>query len=292
MLRQRAISSVFVVGLTLGPAIVGRVVFTLFIAAVLGLALRETYAMFRHAGHRPLDAAGYAALGSFLVAALFGGWERWGGALTTATVLLPLLAILFRPDHRGALTDWTITVAGALYIGLPAAHFFLLRDLGGPLPSFLAVVDAAGGGWQYRLGADLDTTLGLGWYLTAQVITWLTDSGAYLVGRRWGRRKLAPAISPGKTVEGTCGGLAAGAAIAALCAYTFGLPVTLPQALVVGVVLSGVGQLGDLAESLLKRQAGIKDSGTLIPGHGGVLDRIDSLLIVIPAAYYLARLLG
>ncbi len=289
MLRQRAISSIFIVGLTLGPAMFGRSIFTALIAAILALALRETYGMFRHAGHRPLDWAGYGALALFLAAAFSRGWERWGAGLITAVVILPLFALLFRAEGRNALADWALTVTGALYIGLPAVHFFLLRDLAGPLPSFLERVDEVGR-WQYR--EFNQTTRGLGWYLTAQIVTWLSDTGAYAAGRRWGRRKLAPAVSPGKSVEGALGGLVAGALVAWLCAYAFGLPLGPLQALGVGATLSIVGQLGDLAESLLKRQVGVKDSGTLIPGHGGVLDRIDGLLVVVVVAYYLARLLS
>jgi phosphatidate cytidylyltransferase len=135
------------------------------------------------------------------------------------------------------------------------------------------------------------TALGLGWYLLAQIVTWLTDVGAYLVGRSIGRHKLAPAISPGKTIEGGLGGLILGALAALACSVAFGLPLHPLVALAIGALLSAIGQAGDLAESLIKRQAGVKDSGSLIPGHGGVFDRIDSLLVVVTVTYYLARVL-
>ena len=286
-MRQRAVSSVFIVGLTLGAAILGRLIFALFIAVFLGMALRETYAMFRRAGHRPVRLIGYALVAALTAFALIHHWADWGAALITGAALLPLLILVFRRDHRGALTDWALTVAGALYLALPAAHFVLLRGLDGALPSFVDRLDALGT-WQLR--GDGDTARGLGWFLLAQVVTWLTDTGAYLVGRRWGRHRLAPAISPGKTIEGTLGGLAAGAVAAWLCAVAFALPLPALAAPVVGALLSAVGQLGDLAESLLKRQVGVKDSGGLVPGHGGILDRVDSLLVVAVATYYLALL--
>jgi phosphatidate cytidylyltransferase len=287
-MRQRTISSVFIVALTIVPAFFGRYIFAVLVAAVTALALHELYRMFRHTGARPLDWAGYLALASLLAAALSGRWAGWSAGIVVATVLLPLLVVIFRADHRGALTDWALTVAGGLYIALPAAHFVLLRELAGATGTSLDRVDASGA-WQYSGGAVL--ALGLAWYLLAQIVTWLTDVGAYLVGRTWGRRKLAPVVSPGKSVEGALGGLVGGALAAWGAAAAFGLPVAPLAALAGGAVLSALGQLGDLAESLLKRQAGVKDSGTLIPGHGGILDRIDSLLFVATATYYLARLL-
>jgi phosphatidate cytidylyltransferase len=288
VLRQRAISSVFIVALTLGPAIAGRYIFTALVALIFGLIIHEFNTMLRHAGHRPLPGFGYVVLVALLGAGVLGLWDRWAAALVTGVVVLPLIAIMFRRDHQGALTDWALTVVSSLYVALPAVHFILLRDLTGSLNSFLDVIDETGG-WQYRAGVA--TTLGLGWYLLAQVVTWLTDVGAYIAGRRWGRHRLAPAISPGKTVEGALGGLVLGGAAATLCALAFGLPIGPIEGALVGVVLSSLGQLGDLAESMLKRQAGVKDSSSLIPGHGGIFDRLDSLLVVATATYYLARAL-
>lgn len=289
MLRQRAISSILIVALTLGPAIAGRYIFTVLVTIIFGLIIHEFETMVRRAGHRPLFGFSYAALITILGAGVLQLWARWAETIITAIVLLPLLGIIFRRDHRGALTDWALTIGISLYVALPAVHFILLRDLPGPLFSFLDEIDRTGG-WQTQ--ADALTTLGLGWYLLAQCVTWLTDVGAYAAGRRFGRHKLAPAISPGKSVEGAIGGLVLGALTAMLCVFVFGLPVALPLAAVIGLVLSCLGQLGDLAESLIKRQVGVKDSGTLIPGHGGVFDRLDSLLIVATATYYLARIVS
>ena len=154
------------------------------------------------------------------------------------------------------------TLAGSAYVGL--GFGFLIE---------LWLADGAGTrGW---LG-DLPV-----WLLLALVPTWVADSVAYLVGSRIGRRKIVPSISPGKTWEGTLAGFGAAAVVALLIAVSAGLR-TGPS-LLVAVLVGPVGFAGDLFESAIKRVAGAKDSGTLFPGHGGVLDRIDSLIFVAPA---------
>lgn len=118
--------------------------------------------------------------------------------------------------------------------------------------------------------------------LFALTLTWVADSGAYFAGRRWGRRKLAPAISPGKSIEGVYGALAGAALWGALLAWYAPEIASAPVLILFCLIVCAVSVVGDLFESLLKRQAGIKDSGNLLPGHGGVLDRIDSLTAVAP----------
>lgn len=287
-MRQRAISSIVVVLLTVSPVLFGRSIFAVLIALVIGIALREFNAMMRHAGHQPVAWVGYPATGALLLAAFSHQWERWGATIITGAIVLALIGLIFRADQRGSLTDWALTVAGMGYLGLLGAHLILLRDLPGSLDSFVERLDTVGR-WQDRAG--ISTALGLGWYLLAQIVAWLCDMGAYLVGRTWGRRKLAPEISPGKTIEGGLGGMVLGALGALACAWAFALPLHPLAALVAGALLSMIGQLGDLAESLIKRQAGVKDSGSLIPGHGGIFDRFDSLLLIAAATYYLARIL-
>lgn len=121
------------------------------------------------------------------------------------------------------------------------------------------------------------------WLLTALMLVWAADSGAYFAGRRFGRHKLAPRISPNKTVEGLIGGLLAGLAVAVVFGLLAGLPPAhLPRLLLVSALAVLASVLGDLFESLLKRHAGAKDSGNVIPGHGGVLDRIDGVLAALP----------
>jgi phosphatidate cytidylyltransferase len=125
--------------------------------------------------------------------------------------------------------------------------------------------------------------------LAVLVLVWIADSAAYFVGRAWGRRKLAPSISPGKSWEGALGGVVAAVAYAIICG-TFLWGNAWPAYLVAAVVLAAISIVGDLFESAAKRQAGVKDSGTLLPGHGGILDRIDSATAVLPIAALLLSL--
>ncbi len=179
----------------------------------------------------------------------------------TAGVLASLLLLIAAnavPEH---LNDWGLGLAGLLYVGLLGQHAVALRELDD----------------------------GRNWLFLAIFTTFATDTGAYAVGRLLGRHKLAPRLSPAKTIEGAAGGLIAGA----IAAWGLGLLLDLDQPavamLALGAAAAVAGQAGDLAESLIKRSAGVKDMGTIFPGHGGVLDRLDSLLFVIPLVYYAVR---
>ena len=131
------------------------------------------------------------------------------------------------------------------------------------------------------------------WLLAALALVWAADSGAYFAGRRWGRRKLAPTISPNKTLEGALGGVVAGVVVALAFGSLAGAgPATWPALALVALVAVLASIVGDLVESLLKRQAGVKDSGDLIPGHGGVLDRIDGVLAALPVFAIGKEILG
>lgn len=172
----------------------------------------------------------------------------------------PLLWSLSRERHARGPEVWAYSAAGALYVGWPLAHIELLRLLPG--------------------GRD--------WLILAIACTWATDTGAYIVGSVLGKHQLAPRVSPAKTVEGAIGGLALTVVVGLLVEAIVGLRVALWGGALVALALSVVAQLGDLAESHVKRLAGAKDSGNLIPGHGGLLDRIDGLLWAVVATYYIA----
>jgi phosphatidate cytidylyltransferase len=183
--------------------------------------------------------------------------------LLLAVMVVTLSIQLFRKDLVQPTVDWALSLAGGLYFGWLLAHFVYLR----------------------RLPA------GLAWILAALLVTWACDSGAYFVGRAVGRHKLCPRLSPGKTWEGIAGGLLGALAAGALVGWLgmrFLGGVGLVPGLMLGLVVSVVSPFGDLVISMMKREVGAKDSGTLIPGHGGILDRTDSLLFVVTAAYYLA----
>jgi phosphatidate cytidylyltransferase len=302
MLHLRILSALVLIPLVLFVVALGEPWLVLLVALAVGLALDELYRLFAAAGHRPVRWAGLLSA-AFLVLAAFtapAGESGCGctlrlpgaglvqlpatitpsvgtGAALAASVLVTLIAQLLRRDRGGALTDWALTLAGAVYVGWTFSHFVLLRELNTPQfsPPF----------WQ-ALGAP-DLGSGAWWLLTTFLLVWLGDTAAYFVGSRWGRHKLSPAISPKKSWEGAAAGLLASVGTAVGLVPLLGLPLSYPVAAVLGALAGVVGPVGDLAESLLKRQAGVKDSGTLIPGHGGILDRADSLLFVVPVVYYL-----
>lgn len=179
--------------------------------------------------------------------------------------------------------DWS-TQAIFLFAALSTIVIFLSADLGRGTTNTTVMFF----GVFYVFGAmKTGYLLGLKspWLLLAALaLNWVGDSGAYYVGRSWGRHKLAPGISPGKTMEGAAASLLLATLFAAILMPRT-LPMTIGMAAVLGIIGNVTGQLGDLAESALKRGAGVKDSGTLLPGHGGMLDRIDSALFTLPAIY-------
>jgi phosphatidate cytidylyltransferase len=188
------------------------------------------------------------------------------GLLFTLTLLGLVFAILllFRFNEiRQAATETALLLMGFFYVPLLLTHLSLLRG----------VPD------------------GVQWIFLLMVIVMASDTAAYYVGSTLGRRKLYPAVSPNKSVEGALGGLAGAIAGAFLSRATFFPGLTLLDCLAIPLLLGGLAQLGDLFESLLKRSCGVKDSGRIIPGHGGILDRLDSILFAAPAAFYYAYLI-
>ena len=180
--------------------------------------------------------------------------------LLTSAVVLSLIGLLSRRQKEGAFTTWAWTIAGILYIGWLLSYLVALRGLDG----------------------------GRNWIFFALFTTWASDTAAFVIGRKLGGHKLAPNISPGKTWEGTMGGIL-GAIIMSILFFTptpFRLPLVYWQAIGLSVLVSIFGQVGDLVESLLKRNMGVKDSGTLLPGHGGILDRMDSIIFAGIVVYY------
>ncbi len=203
----------------------------------------------------------------------------------SAVVLAPLARGITSDQYPEALVNAAMTSLAVLYLALPLGAAGLLRGMSGEaLRGWLqAVANFVG---------SPDTSLGLAWFLWSLSVTWLTDTVAYLFGSRFGRTKLAPRLSPGKTREGALAGLCAGSLTSVVGAALFGLPLSLWLALPAGLLLSLIAQIGDLAESLIKRAVGIKDMGHLIPGHGGLVDRIDALLFTLPLTLALATLVA
>jgi phosphatidate cytidylyltransferase len=268
VLRLRFLSAFVGVPVLLLLAVVGG---GWYVAAVVGgavVATLEVFAMLAAAGFRPATPLGVGLSAAIVLDALTAD-VRVMPAILVVAMLLGLLLMMARADSTGALVDWALTLAPAIYVGGTMHYFIPLRAL-----------------------ED-----GLFWILAVLVCTWVCDITAFFVGRRWGAARLAPRISPGKSVEGAVGGLV-GAVVAAIVlgplltailgATGLGTvgPLSVLRLAGLGLVIGVCAIAGDLMESFIKRQCGAKDSGALIPGHGGVLDRIDSVLLAVVGAYY------
>ena len=225
--------------------------------------LLELYALARSRGGRPQPIIGALTGGAVLCCGFLPSGAQWLWPALALGTMTALSAGVIRRGAEGGLRDFAITVGGVLYVSLLFAFVLALRrDFGGRI--LMAV-------WLGNCGGDI---------------------GAFLVGRRWGRRKLMPRLSPNKTVEGALAGLivCVAAFAASHACFGTGLPgwAVVPMALLIACA----GVLGDLCESLLKRDAQVKDSGARIPGHGGMLDAVDSLLFAVPAAYFATLVLA
>jgi phosphatidate cytidylyltransferase len=186
------------------------------------------------------------------------------------------LGLLFLADPR-AIRLFPLVVL-ALALRLPD----LSKGLGFAAATILGVIYIFGA---WRCAIDLQA-ISPYWILFALAINWVGDIAAFYVGRTFGKHKLSPRVSPGKSWEGACGSIV-GAVVFGIAMQTqFALNITLPEVIGLAILCNIAGQFGDLAESLLKRGAGLKDSGTLLPGHGGFLDRLDSSLFTMPVVYY------
>ena len=281
-LRSR--TAVAVVGLPVGTAAAyaGGWPLALLVAALAALAAREFYSLAAAKTGQPLRWLGIPAAAVLVLSAQhrpsFAEWGDHALALLMVLGLLTSAAVVFnRKIDEGPLSSASATVSGALYTGGTLSFAIFLRAL----PEVHGTAPPA------RWEGPLLLMFPL-W------VTWAGDTAAYFAGKKLGRRRLAPQVSPGKTVEGGLAGLAGASAAGFVAGFllddyaNFPLPPALGAA--AGLILGVAGQVGDLAESLLKREAGMKDSGALLAGHGGVLDRFDGLFFTIPLTYGLVLL--
>jgi phosphatidate cytidylyltransferase len=243
---------------------------------VVGLGTLELHNMLLHAGYHPLIWISFGLSTLFLVAAMLPQQRLQiieiglGGAL-----LVSFPWLFFRQKLDGAMVDWALTLAISLYLGWPMSFFLLLRGYEAATIRALdiAAVHLPAGAW---------------WVLTVLLGVWGFDAAAFFTGRYLGRHRLAPKISPAKSWEGVLGGLIV-SILAALLLTVRPLGVPWYIAIGLGSVLGVAAVLGDLAESLIKRQTRVKDSGQILPGHGGMLDRIDSMLFAVIVVYVFAQ---
>jgi len=268
MLRTRVLSAAVLIPLVAGLTYAGG----WWLAGVLFVvSVRATYEFFQlmiGAGYQPSVQASALVIALFLAISRFPE-AHLTGLVLAASVIGTLIWQLLRPPGSHATESWALTLGASLWLGWLISHFVLLRDLS---PAF-------------GLG------IGTRWLVLMFLVTWVNDSAAYFVGKAIGRHPCCPYLSPKKTWEGTIGGWLGGVVTTLLLGYVL---VDLPWAhgLALGVLVATVAPFGDLAKSMIKRQMGVKDFSALIPGHGGMFDRIDSLLFVAPVVYYYATLVA
>lgn len=242
---------------------IGGWAYSIFITLILCVAGWEYWRLFRIGGHRPSLVVLIPGIATLAICRHFLGFTH--SDLILSVVVMAALAVSvfgYEGGREHAATDFAITAAGVLYLGWLGGYFISLRSV-------------ENGQW---------------WVLVALPAVWVADLGAFFAGRWFGRHRFAPRVSPKKTWEGYFGGIVTGALLTAFFAWLWHLraPGVQPlHGLVMGAVLGATTPLGDLAESMLKRQFGVKDSSNLLPGHGGVLDRIDSWLWAMTIGYYI-----
>jgi phosphatidate cytidylyltransferase len=287
--RTRVIGSLLVVVVGLIPLLIGGPVFGLFMIVVGAAGYREFLELVARAnstGTGSQSQIGYVVVAVLGCAALIDETATSLLFIAFLAVAAPLMALFSRPTQPGGFSGWALVSTGSLYLGLPVYAAVATRSISGAVDAPWLAETAR------RFVFDWDPApRGLAWALTVVLAIWIGDSAALLAGRAHGRRKLAPLISPNKSQEGALAGLLASMAVGAGSFQAFGLG-NWWIGLIAGAVISVAGQLGDLAESVLKRQAGVKDSGSIVPGHGGILDRIDALLFAFPIGFLLATGLG
>lgn len=282
-LRRRIQTAFILLPIILVLVVAGGVPFLILIAALIAGGIEEFNRIMQTRGYAPVRRV-TPLLGAGLAVVAFCSNEYYLTLLLTFAILLVLMTQLTHREISKAITGMSVSITSILYVGWLLSHTILVRNLGislGGRPEVSAVL------------ASSPITLDVGLFLTIMILAcvFLNDTGAYFVGRKWGRHKLAPTISPKKTWEGFFGGLATCLGTACLVNLIFRSDLGYGNALVVGFLVGVFGTLGDLVESLIKRDAQIKDSGTLFPGHGGILDRLDSILFSFPIVYYYAKII-
>jgi len=272
---MRFVSGIIGIPLLIVLLLVGHgLPFVLGVWALAILGLNEFYRGARKIGSRPQEWLGYACTLVFM----FSAHERYQTsvlaipAVLTVLVLTSLAIELLRPD-RAPLQNLGATFLGVVYCGWLFSYLVALRSVSGDIRVVC-----------------LNRMVPIGAWLVLFVVfaAWAADTGAYLIGRKWGSRRIAPVLSPGKTWEGTVAGIVWSLAMSVVMGSLIAMPWV--HIIILGIGIALISLVGDLAESSMKREIGIKDFGSLLPGHGGILDRFDGLLFVAPLFYYYVTL--
>jgi phosphatidate cytidylyltransferase len=266
MLAKRVLVAAILLPIGLAAIWLGGWYLTVLVALFMGVAAWEYVTLFRNGGLQPglILAVGGTLL--LLAGRMVNGFSSAGWIISLIVLLsMTYHLVAYERGRDQSATDFAVTIAGVFYIGWLGAYFISLRSL----PE---------GQW---------------WVLVVLAGVMLADSGAYFIGKRFGRHKLSPRLSPKKTWEGYFGGILVGVPLTTLFAYLLHLAagpatsITPLKGALVGLVMAIIPTLGDLGESMIKRQMGVKDSGTILPGHGGAFDRIDAWLWAVVIGYYM-----
>lgn len=256
MLWQRVLTAIFGIPLAIFVVYLGKWPFFFCVAAIGMIGLKEYFFILSRMGLKPYSFLGYVAGLALLIYIFIRGTVDY--LIQVLLLFLLSLAVLHIVQfNKRKLKDLAGTFLGVFYICGLLTYAVVMRQL----------------------------PYGFWWVIFTLVLIWVNDSGAYFVGRKFGRHKLHQAVSPKKTVEGAIGGILADIIVASLMSFSHNL-FSIAEGIILGLIIAIAGIIGDLFESSLKREAGLKDSGSLFPGHGGILDRFDSLLFTFPAVYY------
>jgi phosphatidate cytidylyltransferase len=263
MLVKRLIVAIILIPVGVSLIKIGGWPFTLFIALLLGLATWEFCALFIKDGYAPATILVITGVVILTISRLVSGFEHQDLILTIIVLAsMSYHLIAYEKGRNTSATDFAISLAGLAYLGILGPHLISLRQL----PE------------------------GLWWFMLIMPVAWLADSGAFFIGSRFGKHRMAPRLSPNKSWEGYFGGILTGILAGILFSFLWSFvspAMTICRGIVAGVVLSVLPTLGDLGESMLKRQFNVKDSGKLLPGHGGALDRVDSWIWAAAIGYSL-----
>ena len=261
MLRTRLLTALIALPVIIFFIWKGGIIFAGFIIAIILGALFEFYTLFKIKFKINL----FRTLG--IIGIVFGAVLGLIGrcpsdaiynACLTITILVGISLQLIDKDPGEALISGSLAIFGLIYTAWLFSHFIILRQL----------------------------PLGMSYVFSVVAITWFGNTAAYFVGSQWGKKKLLPRITPHKTVEGAVAEIVTAIVISILCRWGFNNDLSVKHSVILGLMVGLFSLMGDLTESMLKRAAQVKDAGAIIPGHGGILDRIDSLLFTAPAYYY------
>jgi phosphatidate cytidylyltransferase len=267
MLKQRLLVSIILIPVGIGLVALGGIAFNLFVVLILAVSAWEYVQLVRKGGYQPSD---WLVIGGTVTIAITRAFFnfKYADLIFSLVILLAMAVHLFDyekgRDKSG--TDFAVTLGGIFYIGWLGSYLISIRGL----PN------------------------GLWWFMIALPAAWFADAGAYFIGSRYGKTKFFPRLSPRKTWEGYFGGIVIGTlgTIGITLLWSLRMPtLTWVQGIIIGLTMSILTPLGDLGESVFKRQVGVKDSSNILPGHGGIFDRIDSWLWAGVIGYYLISFL-